>query len=93
MVHSAYGMCRCQLSAPTVGIIYRQNVICMSFIPTKYLKYRQNIERNGSFRLWKMQKNKFLSSLAYRCIGVAGGGGGGNWELLHNDFSEFCWYM
>ena len=33
----------------------------MSFVPTKYLKYQQNIERNSSFRMWKCEK--FLSSL------------------------------
>ena len=32
------------------------------FVPTKYLLYRQNIERNSSFRMWKCQK--CLSSLA-----------------------------
>ena len=35
----------------------------MPFVPTKYLMYPQNIERNSSFRIWKCKK--FLSSLAY----------------------------
>ena len=34
----------------------------MSFVPTKYLMYQQNIERNSSFRMPKLQN--FLSSLA-----------------------------
>ena len=33
----------------------------MSFVPTKYPKYQQNIERNSSFWIWKCQN--FLSSL------------------------------
>ena len=34
----------------------------MSFVPTKFLKYQQNIERNSIFLMWKCQN--FLSSLA-----------------------------
>ena len=34
----------------------------MSFVPTKYLKYQQNIQRNSSFRMQKCEK--ILSSLA-----------------------------
>ena len=35
----------------------------MSFVPTKNLKYQQNIKRNSSFRMWTCEKN--LCSLAY----------------------------
>ena len=32
----------------------------MSFVPTKYLKYQQKIERNSSFRLWKREKKLLI---------------------------------
>ena len=36
----------------------------MSFVPTKYLKYQQNIERNSSFRNVKMRKFSKLARSA-----------------------------
>ena len=54
---------------------YRQNVICMSFIPTKYLKYRQNIERND--RKCKKKKSTLARSGRSHIDALAKPGGGG----------------
>ena len=42
---------------------YKPTSILHVSVPTKYLKYQQNIEGNSTFRMWKCEH--FLSSLAY----------------------------